>query len=33
MYGVTMEEPGISRLVSVRFDEAACEPVGVPVLA
>jgi len=33
MYGVTMEEPGISRLVSVRFDEAVCEPVGVPVLA
>jgi chromosome segregation protein len=33
MYGVTMEEPGISRLVSVRFDEAACEPVAVPVLA
>lgn len=33
LYGVTMEEPGISRLVSVRFDEVASEPVGVPVPA
>ena len=32
MYGVTMEEPGISRLVSVRFDEVAREPADVPVL-
>ncbi len=33
MYGVTMEEPGISRLVSVRFDDAAereTEEVTVP---
>ena len=34
MYGVTMEEPGISRLVSVRFDdEVAREPVDVLVPA
>jgi chromosome segregation protein len=33
MYGVTMEEPGISRLVSVRFEEVAREPVDVPVPA
>jgi chromosome segregation protein len=33
MYGVTMEEPGISKLVSVRFDEAAREPAEVAVPA
>ena len=31
MYGVTMEEPGVSRLVSVRFDAVIAEPVPVPV--
>jgi chromosome segregation protein len=30
MYGVTMEEPGVSKLVSVRFDAFAREPVAVP---
>jgi chromosome segregation protein len=30
MYGVTMEEPGVSRLVSVRFDAFSPQPVGVP---
>jgi len=30
MYGVTMEEPGVSKLVSVRFDALAREPVAVP---
>ena len=32
MYGVTMEEPGVSRLVSVRFDEAEreAEELAVP---
>jgi chromosome segregation protein len=32
MYGVTMEEPGVSKLVSVRFDEAEreLEEVSVP---
>ena len=29
MYGVTMEEPGVSKLVSVRFDAFARDPVGV----
>ncbi|MBZ5513670.1 MAG: chromosome segregation protein SMC [Acidobacteriia bacterium] len=33
MYGVTMEEPGVSKLVSVRFDDVAREPEEVPVLA
>ena len=33
MYGVTMEEPGVSRLVSVRFDEPVHEIEEVPVLA
>ncbi len=28
MYGVTMEEPGVSKLVSVRFDALVPEPVG-----
>jgi len=31
MYGVTMEDPGVSRLVSVRFDEFANHPDEVPV--
>ena len=31
LYGVTMEEPGISRLVSVRFDEVASQPAEVAV--
>ncbi len=30
LYGVTMEEPGVSKLVSVRFDAFAPEPVAVP---
>jgi chromosome segregation protein len=30
LYGVTMEEPGVSRMVSVRFDEVVEEPVAVP---
>ncbi len=30
MYGVTMEEPGVSKLVSVRFDAFARDPVGMP---
>jgi chromosome segregation protein len=30
MYGVTMEEPGVSKLVSVRFDAFAPDPVGAP---
>ena len=33
MYGVTMEEPGVSKLVSVRFDEPAREPEEVAVPA
>ena len=30
MYGVTMEEPGVSRLVSVRFDAFEREELAVP---
>ena len=30
LYGVTMEEPGVTKLVSVRFDEVEAEPVAVP---
>jgi chromosome segregation protein len=30
MYGVTMEEPGVSKLVSVRFDEVEAEAEAVP---
>ena len=30
MYGVTMEEPGVSKLVSVRFEAKEPEPVAVP---
>ena len=33
MYGVTMEEPGVSKLVSVRFDELEREVEEVPVPA
>ena len=29
LYGVTMEEPGVSKLVSVRFDEVVEEPAAV----
>jgi chromosome segregation protein len=32
LYGVTMEEPGVSRLVSVRFDAFIREPDAVPAL-
>jgi chromosome segregation protein len=28
LYGVTMEEPGVSKLVSVRFDAFTRDPVG-----
>jgi chromosome segregation protein len=31
MYGVTMEEPGVSKLVSVRFDAPVSEPLEEPV--
>ncbi len=30
LYGVTMEEPGVSKLVSVKFEEAAEEALAVP---
>jgi len=30
MYGVTMQEPGVSKLVSVRFDAVTPEPAAVP---
>ncbi len=30
IYGVTMEEPGVSKIVSVQFDEIPDEPVAVP---
>jgi len=30
MYGVTMEEPGVSKLVSVRFDAPVRQPEPVP---
>jgi len=30
MYGVTMQEPGVSKLVSVRFDAFVRDPVAVP---
>ena len=30
LYGVTMEEPGVSKMVSVRFDEVVNEPEAVP---
>jgi chromosome segregation protein len=30
MYGVTMEEPGVSKLVSVRFEALQPEPVAAP---
>jgi chromosome segregation protein len=29
LYGVTMEEPGVSKLVSVRFDALESQPVAV----
>ena len=29
LYGVTMEEPGVSKLVSVRFDEVEAEPAAL----
>jgi chromosome segregation protein len=30
IYGVTMEEPGISKLISVKLEEPEPEPVAVP---
>jgi chromosome segregation protein len=33
LYGVTMQEPGISKLVSVRFDAAHAEPLPAPPAA
>jgi chromosome segregation protein len=30
LYGVTMEEPGVSKMVSVRFEEVVNEPEAVP---
>jgi chromosome segregation protein len=33
LYGVTMQEPGVSKLVSVRFDDDVAEPVAEPVPA
>jgi chromosome segregation protein len=30
MYGVTMEEPGVSKLVSVRFEGVEAEPAALP---
>jgi chromosome segregation protein len=33
LYGVTMEEPGVSKLVSVRFDEVRPEPVAISAQA
>jgi chromosome segregation protein len=33
LYGVTMEEPGVSKLVSVRFDEVRPEPVVISAQA
>ena len=31
LYGVTMQEPGVSKLVSVRFERPEPEPVRQPV--
>jgi chromosome segregation protein len=33
LYGVTMQEPGVSKLVSVRFGPEAAAPKPVPELA
>jgi len=30
IYGVTMEEPGVSKLISVKLEEVEEEPVAVP---
>ncbi len=33
MYGITMPEPGVSRLVGVRFDDAAGDGAAAPAPA
>jgi chromosome segregation protein len=33
LYGVTMQEPGVSKLVSVRFENGASAPQPIPEMA